>query len=213
MLVARDLHKSYGAVEVVRGIDLALESGQVLGVLGPNGAGKSTTVGMLYGMVIPSKGFGQINGIDIHGRGAEARRLGVRRVGALYRRTRPDGQGGRAQRAAARFDQAGCLRTPAGGSSRQTLLIAEPDGRLRARLLSAREAARLMGAPDALPLPERYSDAYRLAGDGVAVPVARFVAAALARPILEPAPAPPTEPQAAEPQAAEPDAAEPDAAA
>lgn len=75
MLVARDLHKSYGAVEVVRGIDLALESGQVLGLLGPNGAGKSTTVGMLYGIVLPSKGFVQINGIDIHARGAEARRL------------------------------------------------------------------------------------------------------------------------------------------
>ncbi len=75
MLVARDLHKSYGAVEVVRGVDLTLESGQVLGLLGPNGAGKSTTVGMLYGMVIPSKGFVQINSIDVHGQGAQARRL------------------------------------------------------------------------------------------------------------------------------------------
>ena len=97
---------------------------------------------------------------------------------------RPDGQGGAAQRAEVRFDIAGCLRTPAGGSSRQTLLLAEPDGSLRARLLSAREAARLMGLPESYRLPDRYTDAYRLAGDGVAAPVARYLAEAIALPIL-----------------------------
>ncbi|MEO1329038.1 MAG: DNA cytosine methyltransferase [Pseudomonadota bacterium] len=115
---------------------------------------------------------------------AEAAAAGARRAGALYRRTRPDGQGGRTQRAEIRFDRAGCLRTPAGGSSRQTLLIAEPEGRLRARLLSAREAARLMGAPDGYPLPARYNDAYKIAGDGVAAPVAEFIGARILRPLL-----------------------------
>jgi DNA (cytosine-5)-methyltransferase 1 len=116
---------------------------------------------------------------------AEAKRTARPVAGALYRRTRPDGAGGATQRAEVRFDLAGCLRTPAGGSSRQTLVIAEPSGRLRTRLLSSREAARLMGLPEDYRLPERYTAAYRLAGDGVAVPVARWIAAQLVEPLLD----------------------------
>ena len=57
---------------------------------------------------------------------AEAMRSGRRMVGAVYRRTRPDEDGARRQRAEVRFDDmAGCLRTPAGGSSRQTILVVE----------------------------------------------------------------------------------------
>ncbi len=116
----------------------------------------------------------------------EAKATGRRVAGTLYRRMRPHPAGeGSVQRAEVRFDLAGCLRTPAGGSSRQTLVCAEPDGRLRMRLLSAREAARLMGLPDAYRLPERYTDAYRLAGDGVAAPVARWLAAHLLEPLLD----------------------------
>ena len=54
-----------------------------------------------------------------------AQRSGERRVGALYRRTRRDTAGSAVQRAEVRFDIAGCLRTPGGGSSRQTLLVVE----------------------------------------------------------------------------------------
>jgi lipooligosaccharide transport system ATP-binding protein len=75
MLIAEDLHKSYGEMEVVRGIDLTLSPGQVLGLLGPNGAGKSTTVGMLYGLVQPTRGRVQLQDYDIHQQGALARRL------------------------------------------------------------------------------------------------------------------------------------------
>ncbi len=104
---------------------------------------------------------------------------GERRVGAVYRRIRPDGAGGKTQRAEARFDGlAGCLRTPAGGSSRQFLLEIDR-GEIRTRLLSGREAARLMGLADDYVLPARYNDAYKLAGDGVAVPVVRWLAAEL----------------------------------
>jgi len=95
---------------------------------------------------------------------------GRRMVGCIYKRTRQ----GR-QRAEVRFDLAGCLRTPAGGSSRQTLLIVDKV-QVRSRLLSAREAARLMGLPDSYQLPENYNQAYHLAGDGVAVPVVRYLA-------------------------------------
>jgi len=104
-------------------------------------------------------------------------------VGALYKRTRPDEQGRKVQRAEVRFDLAGCLRTPGGGSSRQTLVIAQ-GGRVRTRLISPREAARLMGLPDSYVLPEAYNEAYHLAGDGVVVPAVRFVRDSLLEPVL-----------------------------
>lgn len=111
---------------------------------------------------------------------------GERHVGALYRRMRRDADGARVQRAEARFDGlAGCLRTPAGGSSRQTLLIVE-NGVARSRLLSAREAARLMGLPDSYLLPARYNEAYHLLGDGVCAPAVRFLAEHLLEPLLGP---------------------------
>ena len=56
--------------------------------------------------------------------------------------------------------------------------------RIRSRLLSAREAARLMGLPDSYRLPANYNDAYHLAGDGVATPVVRFLAQSILEPIL-----------------------------
>jgi DNA (cytosine-5)-methyltransferase 1 len=101
-------------------------------------------------------------------------------VGAIYRRSR-----GGVQRAEVRFDGiSGCLRTPTGGSSRQTLVIL--DGKqIRTRLLSPREAARLMGLPDSYVLPARYNDAYHLAGDGVVVPVVAHLAKHLLTPIAE----------------------------
>jgi DNA (cytosine-5)-methyltransferase 1 len=118
-----------------------------------------------------------------------AQRSGGRVVGTVYRRTRPDENGVKRQRAEVRFDDvAGCLRTPAGGSSRQTILVVE--GRnVRSRLLSPREAARLMGLGDDYRLPERYNDAYHVCGDGVCVPIVRFLAQTMLEPILADAPA------------------------
>ena len=107
-----------------------------------------------------------------------AQRTGGRQIGFLYKRTR-----GGAQRAEVRFDGvAGCLRAPTGGSSRQTVLVV--DGRrLRSRLLSSRETARLMGVPDTFRLPDNYNDGYRAMGDGVAVPVLRWLAELLLSPL------------------------------
>ncbi|PYD83725.1 DNA (cytosine-5-)-methyltransferase, partial [Pseudomonas syringae pv. pisi] len=75
------------------------------------------------------------------------------------------------------------LRTPSGGSSRQTIMLIEGKS-IRSRLLSPREAARLMGLPDTYLLPKKYNDAYHLAGDGVAVPVVRFLAKHLLEPLI-----------------------------
>ncbi len=111
-----------------------------------------------------------------------ARQAGRRMVGGLYRRTREDEGGRKVQRAEVRFDDvSGCLRTPVGGSSRQMILVVDGE-RVRSRLISARETARLMGLPDSYRLPENYNEAYHLTGDGVVVDVVRH----LARHILEP---------------------------
>ena len=75
-------------------------------------------------------------------------------IGTIYKRTRKNEDGGSTQRAEVRFDGvAGCLRTPMGGSSRQTILVVEGNN-IRSRLLSPREAARLMGMPDDYQLPD-----------------------------------------------------------
>jgi DNA (cytosine-5)-methyltransferase 1 len=111
---------------------------------------------------------------------------GAVQLGTVYKRGRPDADGVVRQRAEVRFDGiAGCLRTPAGGSSRQTIVVVR-DGTVSARLLSAREAARLMGLPETYRLPEAYNEAYKLSGDGVAVPVVRFLRDQLFHPILSP---------------------------
>jgi len=87
-----------------------------------------------------------------------------------YRRTR-QGQ----QQLELRFDGiAGCLRTPEGGSSKQFLVV-KKEGEIHARLLSVRETARLMGAPDSFRLPGSTNDGYKAMGDAVALPVARFL--------------------------------------
>lgn len=87
-----------------------------------------------------------------------------------YRRTR-HGE----QQLELRFDGiAGCLRTPEGGSSKQYLVVKRND-EIHARLLTVREAARLMGAPDSFILPGSYNDGYKAMGDAVAMPVAQFI--------------------------------------
>lgn len=118
----------------------------------------------------------------------KAKKSGGKCVGTVYRRTRPQDDGTRVQRAEVRFDEvAGCLRTPAGGSSRQIIMVVEGK-KVRTRLLSPREAARLMGLPETYPLPERYNEAYRLIGDGVAVPVVSWLARTVIEPTLQLAP-------------------------
>ncbi len=115
----------------------------------------------------------------------QAQASGKRFVGGVYRRTRVDEHGEKVQRAEVRFDDiAGCLRTPSGGSSRQMILVVEKT-KIRSRLLSPREAARLMGLPDSYKLPKNYNDAYHLCGDGVAVPAVKHLADHLLSPLAD----------------------------
>lgn len=113
-----------------------------------------------------------------------AKRAGRRMVGGVYKRTRLNERGVKVQRAEIRFDDvSGCLRTPAGGSSRQVIVVID-GAKVRSRLISARETARLMGLDDDYKLPRNYNEAYHLTGDGVAVPVVRHLAHHILEPLL-----------------------------
>ena len=101
------------------------------------------------------------------------------KVGTIYKRTREG-----VQRAEVRFDGvAGCLRTPSGGSSRQTIMVVDGP-KIRTRLISPREAARLMGLPESYILPKKYNEAYHLVGDGVVVPVVAHINQNILLPII-----------------------------
>lgn len=118
----------------------------------------------------------------------KAKQTGRRIVGGVYKRTRRDEYGRKTQRAEIRFDDvAGCLRTPAGGSSRQVIVVVEGSS-VRARLISSRETARLMGLRDSYKLPRNYNEAYHLTGDGVVVPVVRHLRKFIFEPLLNYAP-------------------------
>ena len=58
------LTKRYGAVEVLKDLDLEVAEGEVVGYLGPNGAGKTTTIRLLLGLIRPSRGRAAIFGLD-----------------------------------------------------------------------------------------------------------------------------------------------------
>ena len=106
-------------------------------------------------------------------------------VGTVYKRTRKDSNGRKVQRAEVRFDEkSGCLRTPAGGSSRQILLLVEGE-KVRSRLISPREVARIMGAPDHYQLPEKYNEAYHLMGDALVPPVVSWIERHILSPIID----------------------------
>ncbi len=77
-LAARALRKSYDALEVVAGIDLAVAPGECFGLLGPNGAGKTTTLKLCLGLIEPDGGEIELLGQPVPGKAREARaRVGV----------------------------------------------------------------------------------------------------------------------------------------
>jgi len=79
-LVTRGLTKRYGEVNVVDGLDLAVDRGELYGFLGPNGAGKTTTIRMALGLIFPSGGEVELLGKPMFRRGRDD---ALRRTGAL----------------------------------------------------------------------------------------------------------------------------------
>ena len=66
LLELRGIAKHFGAIEALKGVDLALEPGEVLGLMGDNGAGKSTLVKMIAGNYPPSEGEIRLEGKACH---------------------------------------------------------------------------------------------------------------------------------------------------
>jgi sodium transport system ATP-binding protein len=84
MIEVKNLHKSFGGIEALRGVNFTAPDGQVTGLLGPNGAGKTTTLRILYTVLKPDRGSAIVDG---HDTGTCAREV-QRRIGAL-----PDSHG------------------------------------------------------------------------------------------------------------------------
>ena len=61
----QSVHKSYGTKQVLNGINLTIQAGQVIGYIGPNGAGKSTTVKILCGLIDDYEGTVEVAGINL----------------------------------------------------------------------------------------------------------------------------------------------------
>ena len=81
-----DLEKKYGTVEAVRGVNLVVQPGELVGLIGPNGAGKTTTLRILTGQLLPTRGSVRVDGIDVvQDPGKARRKLGyVPEEPALY---------------------------------------------------------------------------------------------------------------------------------
>src|SRR6201991_75806 len=62
VLAVRDLRKRYGTTEALKGVDLVVGEGELVGLLGPNGAGKSTLVKIACGLVRPTSGTAEVGG-------------------------------------------------------------------------------------------------------------------------------------------------------
>jgi ABC-2 type transport system ATP-binding protein len=90
-ILVRDLHKTYGNVHAVQGIDFEVARGEVFGLLGPNGAGKTTTVEVLEGYRERTRGIVSVLGHDPGGRPRALReRVGiVLQSSGIYRHATP----------------------------------------------------------------------------------------------------------------------------
>jgi branched-chain amino acid transport system ATP-binding protein len=86
ILVAQGLHKRFGALVVLDGVDIAIGKGEAIGIVGPNGAGKTTLLSVLSGAQPPNAGSVRFNGDDVTALGAPQRcRRGLARTHQIPR--------------------------------------------------------------------------------------------------------------------------------
>lgn len=83
MIEISDVHKAYGQFEVVKGVDLRVDKGEVLSIIGGSGSGKSTLLMCINGLEPIQRGSIRVDGIDVHARGTDANRL-RRKIGIVF---------------------------------------------------------------------------------------------------------------------------------
>ena len=85
MIELQGIHKSFGTLEVLQGIDLHIEKKEVVSIVGPSGAGKTTLLQVLGTLLNPDSGSLSINGIDVLAlKGDELARFRNRHLGFVY---------------------------------------------------------------------------------------------------------------------------------
>ena len=71
MIVVNDLHKYFGDIEAVKGVDLTVEKGEVVAIVGPSGSGKSTVLRCINHLEMPTSGSVIIDGVNLEGKDAD----------------------------------------------------------------------------------------------------------------------------------------------
>ena len=79
MIAIHDVHKSFRAVDALKGVSFTAADGEITGLIGPNGAGKTTTLRILYTVLTPDRGTAEVDGFDT----VAATRDVQRRIGVL----------------------------------------------------------------------------------------------------------------------------------
>jgi branched-chain amino acid transport system ATP-binding protein len=72
LLELREVRAGYGTIDVLHGVNLTLQAGQVYALLGPNGAGKTTTLAVCSGQIVPSAGQMVLNGREVNGASSDS---------------------------------------------------------------------------------------------------------------------------------------------
>jgi len=81
----RDLHLSFGANPVLKGIDLDVHRGEAVSIIGPSGSGKSTILRCITGLLQPQRGSIRVGATEVHTLAKEAQRIELRkRVGFVF---------------------------------------------------------------------------------------------------------------------------------
>ena len=83
MIEIQDVHKAYGALEVLQGVSMTVSKGEVVAVIGGSGSGKSTLLMCINGLERIQRGRITVDGVDVHARGTDINRL-RQRIGIVF---------------------------------------------------------------------------------------------------------------------------------